>query len=236
MQVPDGKKLIEEEQLMKKRYKRYYTWIGPLLKKPQAKAYTFLILSIFTVAFFIFFAIRPTINTIIGLQKQIKDNQEVDTKLQDKINSLSQLQAELEVIQPDLPVLDAALPTKSEVVSLIKSLESLAKENNASLSAMQIGTAMLSEVAPAEIIVRPINQSTAAAPLPEPVQELIPVSFVLTVEGNYADIANLIKKITNLPRIISTQSVVVLKSSGKIIGNIRFNAFYLPKGIWRIKI
>src|SRR3990167_7353762 len=116
MEIKNTKHLIEEE-LMKKRYNRYYTWIGPLLKKPQTRAYTFLILSIFTVAFFVFFAIRPTINTIIGLRKQIEDDQIVDTKLQDKINALSQIQAELDVLQPDLPLIDTALPTKSEVVS-----------------------------------------------------------------------------------------------------------------------
>ncbi|MBI3980995.1 type 4a pilus biogenesis protein PilO [Candidatus Microgenomates bacterium] len=216
MEIKNTKHLIEEE-LMKRRYNRYYTWIGPLLKKPQTRAYTFLILSIFTVAFFVFFAIRPTVNTIIGLRKQIEDDQIVDAKLQDKINALSQIQAELDVLQPDLPLIDTALPTKSEVVSLIKSLESLASENNASLSALQIGEALLSETSGKK------EEKTVVT------DQAIPVSFLFTVEGGYTDIAGLIKRVTNLPRVVTTQNVIILKSSGKIIGSIRFNAFYLPK-------
>lgn len=216
MQLNDSKKILEG-QVIAKRYKRYYTWIGPLMKKPQTKAYTFLILSIFTIAFFIFFAIRPTINTIIGLQKQIEDDKLVETKLQDKINALSQIQAELDIIRPDLPLVDTALPTKSEVVTLIKTLEALSSENNASLSAIQVGEAALSEGKFTNIAVADGQQNA------------VPVSFVFTIEGNYTDIANLVKRVTNLPRIVATQNVSVLKSSGKIIGTIRFNAYYLPK-------
>lgn len=206
-----------EDELMKKRYNRYHTWIGPLLKKPQTKAYTFLILSIFTVAFFVFFAIRPTVNTIIGLRKQIEDDRIVDVKLQDKINALSQIQAEFDVLQPDLPLIDTALPTKPEVIGLIKNLESLASENNASLSAIQVGGVALSDD-----WIKQQDTTTSN-------DQAIPVSFLFTVEGGYTDIANLIKRVTNLPRIVTTQNVMIIKSSGKIIGSIKFIAFYLPK-------
>lgn len=212
-----------QEELLKDRYKRYYTWIGPIVNTPKAKAYTFLSISFLTVAFFIFFAIRPTINTIVGLQKQIADNKEVENKLQDKINALSQLQAEMNILEPDIPLIDTALPTKSEVVTLLKNVESLAQQNNASLSAVQIGEAALSDLSDAAL-----QQAQIQVQQQNGVGEAIPVSFIFTVEGGYVNIANLINKITNLPRIVATQNVSISKSTGKIIGSVRFNAYYLP--------
>lgn len=202
-----------KEQYLRKRYQRYYTWIGPIMDKPQTKAYTFLALSFLTVAFFIFFAIRPTINTIVGLRKQIEDNQMVEKKLQDKINALSQLQAEYEVIQKDLPYLNSALPTTVNVVDLVKNFERLVSENHASLSAMQIAEAPLSE----NSITVNKNKNTA-----------IPLAVIFSIEGDYMNMANLVESLNNLPRIISVQSLSLIKGVGKVIGSLKVNAYYLP--------
>lgn len=199
------------EQL-RRRYRRYYTWLGPLVNKPKNKAYTFLALSFFTVAFFAFFAIRPTVNTIIGLTRQIDDEKIVEKKLQDKINALSQLQAEYEIIQPDLPALNAALPVKANIVELVQSAESLARDNQASLSAVQLGETNLS----------------SGKNITTPQIHAVPISFLFTTEGNYANLSAIIKKISLLPRLLSIQNVLMIQGLGKIINTVKVNAYYLP--------
>lgn len=222
-------KITLNEHSLKRIYKRYYTFLGPLMGQPKARAYTFLGISLLTVAFFIFFAIRPTINTIIGLQKQIQDDREVEKKLQEKINALSQLQAEYEIIQPDLPVLDAALPVAPEVSDLIKTAEKLAGDNQASLSAMQVSETMLSEDKKDTL---DTAQKTAAnknkpAGVSKP-STATPISMVFTTETDYVNVIKMISAINRLPRLYSLQSVTMLKGLRNIVFNLKTNAYYLP--------
>lgn len=92
------------------RFNKYYTAIEPLLASQEAHAYGLLILSLLTMAFFGYFAIRPTLSTISNLNRQISDAQLVDQKLQEKITALSTLSQQYNAIQPDLGIVWTALP------------------------------------------------------------------------------------------------------------------------------
>lgn len=220
--------ILAKKDYLRKRYQRYYTWIGPFLSKPKTRAYTFLTLSLFCVAFFLFFAIRPTINTIFGLRKQIQDEKSVEKKLQDKINALSQIQAEYGVIQSYLPALNAALPTKADIVDLVKTVEKLANENQASLSAVQIGETSLDDSAASITSAAPtVNTQKNKDISKQTFVSSIPVSFVFTVEGDYSNIANLVAKIGRLPRLLTTQNVLLTKGVGHVIATFRLSAYYL---------
>ncbi|MBI3385149.1 type 4a pilus biogenesis protein PilO [Candidatus Gottesmanbacteria bacterium] len=220
--------LLVKKEYLRKRYLRYYTWIGPLLSKPRTRAYTFLALSLFCAAFFLFFAIRPTINTIAGLRKQIDDEKLVEKKLQDKINALSQIQAEYSVIQSYLPALNSSLPTKADVVDLVKSIEKLANENQASLSAVQIGETFLDDKTVAAINTPVVNVKKNNENAQQTFASATLVSFVFTVEGDYSNAANLVAKVGRLPRLLTTQNVLLTKGVGKVIATVRLSAYYLP--------
>ncbi len=221
--------LLAKKEYLRKRYSRYYTWIGPFLSKPRNRAYTFLALSLFCAAFFLFFAIRPTINTIAGLRKQIEDKKLVEKKLQDKINALSQIQAEYEIIQSYLPALNSSLPTKAEVVDLVKSIEKLANENQASLSAIQVGETFLDVKTIATINTIPVvNTKKNKESTEQTFANATPVSFIFTVEGDYSNTGNLVAKVGRLPRLVTTQNVLLTKGVGKVIATLRLNAYYLP--------
>lgn len=209
-------------------YKRYYTFLGPFFSQPKAKAYTYLSLSLATIAFFVFFAIRPTVNTIIGLQKQIKDDREVETKLQEKINALSQFQVEYEIIRPDLPILDKAIPETPNINELIKVVEKLALDNEASLSAIQVGETFLSgegntvdKQLPNTI---PRDKGLVLMPISKPA---IPINLVFTNDGNYASIVKIVAAINRLPRLLSTKNITMVKGVNKIIASIKVDAYYL---------
>lgn len=109
------------------RYRRYF--LESFTKSKKHQALWMLILSIFTVSFFSAFAIRPTIKTIVELNRRIQDEREVDKKLGEKIASLQIAQEEYEKIQPDLPLIYEVLPTDPALYPLVKAFETIATQS-----------------------------------------------------------------------------------------------------------
>ncbi len=211
------------------KYSKYYTWIGSVVEQPKNKAYSLLALTFLTIAFFVSFAIRPTLSTITNLRKQIEDDQKVELKLQEKINALSQIQTEMEVIKQDLPVLNTALPIKANIIEVIKLVEKLTIDNQATLSAIQIQGVDLSDDEITQIQKQVATPNTKVESTGEPIDKklsVIPILF--TVEGDYQSLSNLVAKVRKLPRILSVQNMSMLKNVGKIVTSIRVSAYYLP--------
>ncbi len=185
------------------RYKRYYTYLGPVLKNPIFRAYFTVVMSIFTVAIFVAFAIRPTIATIAGLTRQIEDKQGLNRRLDEKINSLSALQNDYQVAEKDLPLVFTALPTDPSVSQAIIFLEKTATASGINLSKVSVAKADYGK------------NSTVSA-------ELVPVT--LTFSGSFDSVKNFFKQVLNLPRLFSPAEISVSKDDNKATTNI----YYLP--------
>mgnify|MGYP001609837987 CR=1 FL=1 len=185
------------------RYKRYYTYLGPVLKNPIFRAYFTVVMSIFTVAIFVAFAIRPTIATIAGLTRQIEDRQGLNRRLDEKINSLSALQNDYQVAEKDLPLVFTALPTDPSVSQAIIFLEKTATASGINLSKVSVAKADYGK------------NSTVSA-------ELVPVT--LTFSGSFDSVKNFFKQVLNLPRLFSPAEISVSKDDNKATTNI----YYLP--------
>lgn len=186
------------------RYKRYYTYLGPVFKNPVFRAYFTVVMSIFTVAIFTAFAIRPTIATIVGLQRQIEDKQGLNRRLDEKLNALSALQNDYQIIENDLPLVLTALPTDPAVSQAIIYLEKVATSSAVNLDKITIAKANYGKA------------STASA-------ELIPVT--MTFSGGFDNIKNFFNQILKLPRLFSPADVSVSKDDNNR-GVI--NIYYLP--------
>ncbi len=194
------------------RWQRYYTMLDPLIRKPKVQAYSFLVLSLFTSAFFLFFAVRPTINTIINLRKQIEDSTSVDSKLTEKINALAQIQAQYEVIKPDLPLLAQAMPERADVVGLVQQIEKITTDNQAALTAMQFSEANL------------VGEGTG-----KDTQNSIPVTFQVSAGGDYSRLLALLNSISKLPRLVSVDSLNINSGTASPAATIRLKAYYYIK-------
>lgn len=121
-------------------FSRYYHFIEPITKSPQTRGYTMFILSIFAIAFFGFFAIRPTILTIIGLQKEILQAQDIDKKLAAKIAALGDAQAVWDNVESKRPLLGQATPETPHIAQFMRLLESVAAQSGVTLGALQVRT------------------------------------------------------------------------------------------------
>lgn len=172
--------------------------IGPLFKTRKVQAYTMVVLSLFTVAFFGTFAIRPTLKTIATLQRKITDSDEVNRQLEEKINSLIEAQEEYQRIEPDLPLIYSLLPQRPEFPSLLRKIENLAIKNDATISGIHFDPIIL------------YGESASASgqtPTQTDIPPSTPMYFSLTFVGNYPNLLKLLSHMTALDRLITVDAV-----------------------------
>lgn len=168
------------------RYRRYFTNINQFYRQKKIKVYTGIVLSIFATAFFIFFAIKPTIVTIVGLVKEISDKQLVTNELEAKVNALASAQSEYQRVETDLYLVDQALPKSSEVAVFIRQLEALARKSEIKLEGAQMNQVSLKE------------QTTSKEPQT--------INFSVVASGGYQNLKSFLQSISSLRRIVVIDS------------------------------
>lgn len=177
------------------RYKRYYQSIEPEIQKPANRAYTAIIFSFLVISLFGWYAIRPTMQTIFTLKREIVDKTDIDKKMEDKISALIEAQAAYQDIEPDLPLIGQALPNTSDAVRAAAQIQNLAADSHVLIDTISISSVPLSaESKPG------IQQKTTTAKLSN-----FPVS--LSVTGAYTDITAFIRGLLNLRRIVQIDSL-----------------------------
>ena len=196
-----------------RQYRRYFVGLGALYKKKQARVYTGLVLTIFTVAFFGFFAIRPTLVTISGLFKEIKDKKEVVKQMDDKIAALTEAQMNYSQIEDELNLVDQSLPLDPDLTSLMKQLEALARASSVTLESVQYSKInLLGEVEKEE------GQKAA---------------FTLSLSGNYDSLKQFLHSLDNLRRVILVEGFSFSAKTEEeiqiLILNVTAKAYYLTK-------
>jgi len=193
------------------RYRHYAFDIGSLYKKKKVKVYTGIILSLFAVAFFGFFAIRPTLVTISGLLKEIKDKKEVVAKMDQKIDNLNGAQTNYTRIKDQLSLVEESLPLDPNLPLLIKQLESLARLSSVTLESVRFEKTNLQGE-------KETKQDQA-------------VGFNLALVGNYENLKNFLSSLDTLRRTVSVESFGFTsrkeKESQQLILTVKANAYYL---------
>jgi len=179
-----------------KRYKRYYQSLEPALQKPAARAYTAIIFSFLVVSLFSWYAIRPTMQTIFMLRREIADKTELNKKMEDKISALIEAQAAYQAVEPYVPVINQALPETSDPVRAAKDIQALAADSRVTITSLSLSALPLTnDVGPGE------KQATGSDKLAN-----FPVS--LSVTGAYPDIKSFTQGLLNLRRIMQITSML----------------------------
>lgn len=179
-----------------KRYKRYYQSLEPAFQKPATRAYTAIIFSFLVVSLFSWYAIRPTMQTIFTLRREIVDKTDLNKKMEDKISALIEAQAAYQEIEPNLPVIDQALPGTTDPVRAAKDLSALASDSRVTMTTIALSSLPLtSDTGPGGA------QATGSDKLAN-----FPIS--LSVTGAYPDIKSFIQGIVNVRRIMQITSMI----------------------------
>lgn len=195
-----------------RRYRRYFIDLSRFYQKKGVRVYTGIVLSILTVAFFLFFAIRPTIITIISLVKEIKDKRVIAEKLEDKIDALNLAQIEYQRIERKLYLVDEALPDNADFSLYIRQLEALARRHNVSIESVQFKKIALKSKEEGK----------------EAVQELV---FSLALTGDYHQLKSFFDALARLRRLVFVDSFTFQTGKGetKLLLTLDAEAYWMNK-------
>ncbi|MBI2196231.1 type 4a pilus biogenesis protein PilO [Candidatus Daviesbacteria bacterium] len=194
-------------------YSRYFTYIKPIGKIPVIKNYGPAIFTLLTISLLIFFAIKPTVETILVLQKRLVDSDQVLQKVTQKANNLSLGKKNYDNLDQNIKErIAAAIPDAISLKSLIQVLEQTAKAHEASVSALQVQPLV-------------INTETADNQM----GSLSEVSFTFNTEGNYENLISLLQDLKDSSRLISVDSLSISKveEGTALIMSLSGKAFYL---------
>lgn len=175
------------------RYKKYYLSLDPLLNKPTNRAYTAVIFSFLAISLFGWFAIRPTMQTIFELKREISDKTIVDKEMEDKISALIEANATYENVQNDIPVLAQALPMNPDPIRAVAQLRGLATDSGVTISGLTVPPV-------------PLTGSSLKTPVAS-AGKVMSIPMTLSATGPYANIKAFLTNITNLRRITQVTSV-----------------------------
>lgn len=198
---------------MNPRYTRYYTYIKPFIKNKAVRTYGSLVFSLITAAIFIVFAIRPTLSTIISLQKSISQQKETLEQIKSKTSNLQNGKRNFEVLASDQKKLLADLiPYNPKVADLIDALTQVSLAHQASISGLQFQSI---EVYPDTAIL-----SKEAA--------LKPIEFTLNIQGSFSQMVSFLESLSLSKRLVKVDSATFSKpAAGSLILSINAKAYYI---------
>lgn len=183
------------------RYRRYYQSIENAAAKPQTRAYTTAIFSFLAVSLFGWYAIRPTLQTILFLQKEIEDNRLVSTQMEEKIGKLIEAHATYQSIQEDLPYVSQALPSAPEALTALAQVRNIALMGGASVSAIISGaTPLLSKEQ-----TTPSKSTTAPKGIPN--RKVKSFQLSVSLVGTYDMLQGIIEDILSMRRIVTAKAI-----------------------------
>lgn len=189
----------------------YYTYIEPVVKNPIVKSVAPYIFSLITLIIFLIFAIRPTLNTISELQKEIDNNQKVLDSLNQKSKNLSTGKTNYENMGSEIKKKIAeSLPLNPNVVTLTANIQN-SVPLGANVAALQIEPVVLFDL-----------QNTT------PTLDLQELSFSFNLDGNYPQLLNALDNLNKTSRLLNVTSIVLSKpSSGSGTLAITGKAYFL---------
>ena len=182
--------------------------------QPVARVSVELFLTIGTVLFFAVFAIRPTLLTMSDLIKELEEKRELDTKLSEKIASLSTAQTQFIQLEPRLVSLDEAIPLQPQFYEAITMIEKSASDNQLVIDSLSLQT-----IPP---------ESPADQPLTLQKKQFL--SFQVSLEGGYEEIKAFINQLQTWRRLFTVENIVFSveeeRETRKLQANLTIYAYY----------
>lgn len=174
-------------------FQKYFKSLEPLAAKPKNRAYTAAIFSFLAISLFGWYAIRPTLNTIILLRKEIEEKKAINSKLEKKITSLIEAQSNYQAIENELIALDQAIPGDPEVFDLTIQLKNLIAESESTMSAFSLANSI------------PIGGSRESAISKKAPKEQ-EFGMGIMLEGEYPQLEKMLTLLNTMKRLAATMS------------------------------
>lgn len=101
---------------------RYFVRIKKSWDKPEVRTFSAATATLFLIAFFLFIALKPTVETIFLLNKKIADARVTEKLMTEKIQALNIGLSTYSQIESDIPRVDNYLPQEPKVDEIIEIL------------------------------------------------------------------------------------------------------------------
>jgi Tfp pilus assembly protein PilO len=198
---------------MQPQYSRYYTYIRPLTRNKFIRSYATTVFSLIAIAIFGFYAIRPTIITILSLQKTIDQQRSVLSTVVEKRDSLAKGRANYESLEPDVKTkLQNLIPSQPDLPVVSAILGSLIIKNEATISGIQFQPVDLTPLSSTP------NKDAA-------IQES-DLSF--SILGSYDEVTNILTSLKKLERLITVKTVTMNRlDGGTILAIVNAKTYFL---------
>lgn len=200
---------------------KYVQDLRKYYRLPLVQVSLTVVLSLFVVAIFITFALRPTLTSIVGLKKTIEKSRETLALLNTKVASLQRASSQLEQLTPYMDKINGAIPNIGAAYTPL----TIAIEGTASLSGSNLDSETLGPTILYSKILSPFSPSKS--------QKVISMPYGLRVTGNYQSVVTFLNNILKMERLLSVENVSIAHEVGaKIAANtislsITGNVFYL---------
>ena len=176
------------------KYKRYYQTIEPNLEKPANRAYTAIIFSFLVVSLFGWYAIRPTMQTIFLLKREIKDKIQLNIQMENKISALIEAQAAYQGIETKIPMINQALPMIPDAVNLVAQLRKLSAQSHVTMIGINLPSL-------------PIAEEATDPQKVDIAKKLAEYFITLSISGAYTDVKAYLQGIADMRRIVQIESM-----------------------------
>lgn len=198
----------QNTQIDPKRYSRYYTYVKPIISDPVVTGYFGLVASVLLCAFFIIFAVSPTISTILGLTKKIDEQKQLIKSMDAKISSLITAQENYSQIEPFINLLYLALPKSALPQDIINGVVPSASISAVSVSSLQISAAQLAGQEP-----KSAQNIPAEGKNTEDISVDVPKTlFSVGTTGIAANLRQFASRLQNLSRIITLSEMSIVRN------------------------
>ncbi len=186
----------------------------PRLKEEKTRSYAAFVMTLLAIIIFGFFAINPTLGTIIELNKELADSKYVDQQFVEKISNLASLQASYTKLTNDIPIVLDAVPSAPDIPTFLAQVQSVATVTDIQLSRLQV---------------QPVDISNA----PQPASSFLSFSFSIVASGTKDQADNFVDGISNFDRLITVDNISIASQkdsgdlgSGTILLNIKGRAYF----------
>ena len=180
----------------------------PYLSEERSQKFFAIALTLLASSFFGFFAINPTVSTIVKLKKEVSDNEFVYNELNSKIKNLSELRKQYSSLQNDLFIITNAIPTEPDVHLLFAQIQTIARNSDVKIKKLQNS----------EVEVLKSDKGSS--------KQYYSYSFSIAGNGSFQNINSFTQSIANMQRIIGID-VFSITGQGQSLGfNIQGMAFF----------
>lgn len=181
----------------------------PYLNQERSQKFFGIVLTLLALSLFGFFAINPTISTILKLQKELSDSKFVYDQSEAKIKNLSLLRNQYADLQNDLPIIIDAIPFEPNVHLLFAQIQTIARESQITIKKLQ------------NFEVEVLKNSKI------PGKQYYSYSFSIAGNGTFPNISSFVSMLTAMQRIIDIGVFSITNQQGQSLGfDIQGTAFF----------